>query len=131
MLQHIDLGVAGLAWAVLYGTFGWGVWLSARSNRALRVAGPVTIIAAIAGLFWPPMHRREVLAAGGETLTDTMHLVWTAANGVRTLLVMGLGAAAFGGRFRLYSIVASPKVAGTPGRLTPRSMPDRWLSPLR
>ena len=94
----------GGAWTLLYGGFGWGVWMSARSNRALRVVGAVIIVAAIVGVFWPPMHRREILAAGGGTLTDTLHLVWTAANSAFTLLAMGIGAAAFGRRFRLYSI---------------------------
>src|SRR5581483_809790 len=42
--------------------------------------------------------------AGGGSLTDTLHLVWTAANGVLTLVAIGLTAAAFGGRFRIYAI---------------------------
>jgi hypothetical protein len=28
----------------------------------------------VTGFFWPPMHQREVLAAGGGTRTDTMHI---------------------------------------------------------
>jgi len=94
----------GGVWTLLYGGFGWGVRMSARSNGALRVVGTVIIVAAIAGVFWPPMHQREVLAAGGGTRTDTLHLVWTAANGAFTLLAMGIGAAVCGKRFRLYSI---------------------------
>lgn len=123
----------GIAWTLLYGLFGWGVWLSARSNRALRVVGAVIIVAAIAGLFWPPMHQREVLAAGGGTLTDTLHLVWTAGNGVFTLLAMGMSAAAFGRRFRLYSI-ATMVILLAAGALTsvdaPRvdaNMPTPWM----
>lgn len=123
----------GIAWTALYGVFGWGVWLSARSNRALRVVGAVIIVAAIAGLFWPPMHQREVLAAGGGTLTDTLHLVWTAVNGVFTLLAMGIGAAAFGRRFRLYSI-ATMVILLAAGALTsvdaPRidaNLPTPWM----
>ena len=123
----------GIAWTVLYGVFGWGVWLSARSNRALRWVGAVIIVAAIAGLFWPPMHQREVLAAGGGTLTDTLHLAWTAVNGVFTLLAMGIGAAAFGRRFRLYSI-ATMVILLAAGALTsvdaPRfdaNLPTPWM----
>jgi hypothetical protein len=89
---------------VLYGAFGWGVWKSAGPSRALRVAGAAILVAAVMGLFWPPMHRREALAAGGATLTDTLHIVWTAVNGVLTLVAMGCAAAAFGKRFRRYSI---------------------------
>src|SRR5215203_1953205 len=56
------------------------------------------------GLAWPPMHLREVLAAGGGTLTDTMHIVFAMVTVVLMLLAMGFGAVAFGNRFRLYSI---------------------------
>jgi hypothetical protein len=91
-------------WAVLYAAFGLGVWLTAGPNRALRVVGLVIILSNIVGVFWPPMHQREVLAAGGGTLTDTLHIVWTAMNGVFTLLAMGFGAAALGKPFRNYSI---------------------------
>jgi hypothetical protein len=94
----------GIVWTLLYAAFGWGVWRSAGDNRRLRVVGAVIIAAAFVGLFWPPMHLREVLAAGGETLTDTLHIVWTAMNGLLTLLAMGFGATALGVRFRVYSI---------------------------
>jgi hypothetical protein len=93
-----------VVWALLYAAFGCGVWLSAGRNRNLRVAGAVIVAAAVLGLFWPPMHQREVLAADGRTLTDTLHIVWTAVNGVLTLLAMGFGAAALGKGFRLHSI---------------------------
>lgn len=61
------------------------------------------IVAAALSCFWPPMHQREVLAAGGATLTDTLHLVRTALHGVLTLAAMGFAAAACSRRFRLYS----------------------------
>ena len=93
-----------MLWTALYLAFGWGVWRAARDNRALHVVGGAIIVAAIVGLFWPPMHQRDVLAAGGGTLTDTLHLVWTALNGILTLLAMGFGAAALGKPFRLYTI---------------------------
>lgn len=96
----------GLLWTALYVAFGWGVWQSAGSSRALRVVGVAIIVAGIWGLFWPPMHQREVLAANGGTLTDTLHIVWTAMNGALTLVLMGFGAAALGKRFRRYTIVS-------------------------
>jgi hypothetical protein len=59
------------------------------------------IASGLFGLFWPPMHLR-----GAEvTLTDTLHIAWTMVSALLTLLAMGFAAAAFGKRFRLYSIV--------------------------
>lgn len=112
----------GLLWTALYVAFGWGVWRSAAGSRALRVAGGAIMAAGLFGLFWPPMHQREVLAAGGGTLTDTLHVVWTALNGVLTLLAMGFGAAAFGRRFRLYSLATMLTLLAA-GALTSVSAP--------
>jgi hypothetical protein len=84
--------------------FAWIVWKSAPSNRALRVVGMLLMTQSVLGAFWPPMHQRAVLAAGGGTLTDTLHLVWAMATGVCFMLAMGFGAAALGTRFRVYSI---------------------------
>lgn len=91
-------------WSLLYLAFGWAVWSSAGGKLSLRVTGAMIIVACIFGFGWPPMHQREVLAAGGKTLTDTLHLVWTAVNGVMTLLAMGFSASASGKAFRLYTI---------------------------
>src|SRR6187455_3684620 len=71
----------GAVYAVLMVAFGWIVWKSAPPNRALRVVGALLIADAVVGQFWPPMHQRAVLAAGGATLTDTLHLVWAAITG--------------------------------------------------
>ena len=94
----------GVAYTLLVAAFGWGVWASARQNRPLRVVGGVMVAYGVIGLAWPPMHLREVLAAGGGTLTDTMHIVFAMVTVFLMLLAMGFGAAAFGKRFRLYSI---------------------------
>ena len=91
-------------WTLLYIAFGVGAWLSAGERGVLRAVGGTIVVAGIFGAFWPPMHQREVLAAGGGSLTDTLHIVWTAVNGVLTLLAMGLAATAFTGSFRRYSI---------------------------
>jgi hypothetical protein len=95
----------GLVWSLFYGVFGWAVSSASKSSKALRVAGGSILTAAVLGVFWPPMHLREVLAAHGNTLSDTLHIIWTAANGVLTLIGMGFAAAAFGRAFRIYSIV--------------------------
>lgn len=123
----------GMVWALLYAAFGWGVWRSAGPSRSLRVAGGVIIVAVLFSLFWPPMHRREVLAAGGATLTDTLHIAWTAVNGVLTLLAMGFAAAALGKRSRVYSIatmvilVAAGAVTSLDAPRMQADLPTPWI----
>jgi hypothetical protein len=90
----------GIPYTLLATAFGWGVWVSAGRNRPLRVVGGLTVAYGVIGIFWPPMHMR-----GAEfTLTDTMHIVFAMATVLLMLLSIGFGAAAFGKRFRLYSI---------------------------
>jgi hypothetical protein len=52
------------------------------------------------------MHQREVLAAGGGTLSDTMHVVLGGVKVFLMFLAIGFGATGFGKRFRLYSIAS-------------------------
>ena len=98
----------GTAYTVLLLAFGCGVWVSAGRNRALRVVGGLLTANGLISFAWPfaSMHQREVLAAGGGTLADTMHLVLGGVTVLSYLLALGFGAAAFGKRFRLYSIVS-------------------------
>jgi hypothetical protein len=123
----------GVVWTLLYAAFGLGVWISAGASRVLRVVGGLIIAAALIGLLWPPMHQREVLAAGGGTLTDTLHLAWTMVNGVLTLLAMAFAAVPFARGLRLYS-VATIVVVVAAGMLTsvdaPRieaDLPTPWV----
>jgi hypothetical protein len=94
----------GRVWTLLYVAFGWGVWRAARSKRSLRFVGGALVAAGVFGAFWPPMHQREVLATGGATLTDTLHLVWTMVNGLLTLAAMAVATATLGNGFRRYSL---------------------------
>jgi hypothetical protein len=94
----------GIAYTVLMAAFGLGVVASAGENRALRIAGGAMVAQGIVGVAWPPMHMRETLAAGGATLTDTLHLVFTGVTVCLMLLAMGFGAVAFGARFKRYSL---------------------------
>ena len=93
-------------YTLLMTVFAWGVWKSAGQNRALRIAGALLIAYAALGLLWPfaPMHLREVLAAGGSTISDTMHIALGAVTEIIYLLALGFAAAAFGKKFCLYSI---------------------------
>ena len=94
----------GSVYAALMIAFASTVWKSAPPNRALRAVGGLLMTQSLLGVFWPPMHQRAVLAAGGGTLTDTLHLVWAFATSVLFLFAMVFGAAALGKRFRVYSI---------------------------
>src|SRR6185295_5499354 len=81
-------------------SFGCGVWLSGDQNRPLRIVGGLLIANGVIGIFWPPMHLR-----GAEfTFTDTLHIMFSIVTVVIFMLQIGFGAAAFGKRFRLYSI---------------------------
>jgi hypothetical protein len=90
-------------YAALMCAFAWTVWKSA-PNRALRIVGALLFIQTVFGIFWPPMHQRDVLAAGGGTLTDTLHIVWTIVTSLLFMSAFGFGAAGFGKRFRFYSL---------------------------
>ena len=86
--------------------FGWGVREAAGESSALRITGNLLIIYGLLGLVWPfaPMHLRPALAAGGGSLTDTIHIALGVVTVFLMLLAIGIGASAFGRRFRLYSI---------------------------
>jgi CubicO group peptidase (beta-lactamase class C family) len=96
----------GAVYTVLVTAFGWGVWKSADRNRSLRIVGGLIIAYGSLGILWPfaPMHLREAVAAGGSTLSDTMHVVLSSVTVFLMLLAIGCGAAALGKRFRLYSV---------------------------
>jgi Protein of unknown function (DUF998) len=117
---------AWLGWVYMALTlaFGWGVWKSAGTNRALRVVGVLLLLSGLLGLLWPfaAMHQREVLAAGGGTFGDTLHRILGIATVLLFVVTVGFGAAAFGPRFRFYSI-ATLVVAFAFGMLTGLASP--------
>ncbi len=94
-------------YSLLFTAFGWGVWLSAPGNKALRTVGVLLFSYGLLSLLWPlaPMHQREVLAADGASLSDTMHLILASVTVFFMVLAMAFGAAALGKRFRIYSII--------------------------
>jgi hypothetical protein len=119
----------GMVYTALIAAFGWGIWAWSRGNRPLRVVGALLLACGVIGFFWPPMHLRGV----ETTLTDTLHIVWTAVSGLLTLLAMGFSAAAFGKRFRRYTIATMVLLVGF-GALTttdaPRiqaNLPTPWV----
>jgi CubicO group peptidase (beta-lactamase class C family) len=119
----------GVVYTLLVAAFGWGVWTASRGVGRLRLAGALLVCSGLLGLFWPPMHLR-----GAEfSLTDTLHIVWTAVSLLITLVVMGLAGTAFGRRFRVFTfaIVAIWLVCGTlTGLAGPRvaaNLPTPWI----
>jgi hypothetical membrane protein len=82
--------------------FASGLWRFA-PNRPLRIAGALLLTQVVFAVFWPPMHQRDVLAAGGRTLTDTLHVAWMMVSGILFMASMAFAAAAFGRRFRLWT----------------------------
>lgn len=123
----------GVIYTLLVAAFGVGVWESGQQNRPLRVLGGLLVAGGALGLGWLPMHQRAVLAAGGATLSDTMHIVWSGVTVALMLFEIGLGAAALGRRFRVYSM-ATLVILAVFGILTfqqaPRvaaDLPTPWL----
>jgi hypothetical protein len=98
----------GPIYTLLVTAFGWGVWQSAGRSRLVRTVGAMIMAFGSLGLLWPfaQMHQREVLAAGGATWSDTMHVALGGVSVILMFLAIGFGAAAFGTRFRRYSIAS-------------------------
>lgn len=95
-----------LVYALLAMFSAWGFWIGSADNQPLRTAGIAMFVYAFATLFWPPMHPREILAAGGSGLTDTLHITFTFVAVILMMSVMILAAPAFGKAFRLYTLIS-------------------------
>ncbi len=128
----------GILYTLLVAAFGLGVWQSATSARSLHIAGALLIIYGLIGLGWPlaPMHQRETLAAGGGTISDTMHIVFSMVSVLLMLLIIGFGAVAFGKRFRIYSIATLVilllfgALTGMDGPNISENLPTPWIGVL-
>jgi hypothetical protein len=106
----------GFVYAALLIAFGVGVWVIAGGQRrALRVIGVLLITLAVVGSLPFPMHMR----GDEKTFTDTMHLViYGLIVPPLLMLSMGLGAVAYKGKkrwFSLYSVgtIVTLLVVGT------------------
>jgi len=93
-----------LLYPLLFAAFGWGVLRSSGGSRALRIAGGLIIVYCMMNFYWPPMHRREIIGAGGATLTDTLHITWAIITILFMMLLMGFGAATSGKGFRFFTM---------------------------
>jgi len=116
--------------------FAVGVWAVAGRTRAGRItaAGLVAfaVFGTVTGLFFN-MDRREVLAAGQDTLRSTMHLPGTAVMALCILLAMGFGSRLLGKRFRYYSyatiatVLASGLLVATQVGQLAANQPTPWM----
>jgi Protein of unknown function (DUF998) len=121
----------GIAYTALVIAFGWGVCERGSRNRRLRMVGGLMIAYGIIGFAWPfaPMHPRGTDAP----LTDTIHIVFAIVTSLLMLVAIGLGATAFGQRFRLYSIatmgmlVAFGALTGLDGPKIAANLPTPWV----
>jgi hypothetical protein len=104
---HALLIAVGPVFSLLLIGFGLGIWRSAHGKRSLRIAAALVVAHGAMSFLWMfgPMSQREVLAAGGATSADTMHLVLSAATGLFVAAYVATTAFAFGWVFRLYSVV--------------------------
>jgi hypothetical protein len=125
----------GAVYTVLVMAFGWGIYKSAGRSRAIRIVGILMVAYGSLGLLWPfaSMHQRDVMAAGGATLTDTMHVALAGVTVLLMFVAIMIGATAFGKPFRLYS-VSSIVILVAFGALTfseaPRvqaNLPTPWI----
>jgi hypothetical protein len=98
--------VVAMVYTLLVVAFGWGVHLSAGQSRRLRMVGALIVVYGALGVLWvlAPMHLRPALAAGGSTLSDTLHIVLATVTVVLFLAALGLAATALGRAFRVYSL---------------------------
>ncbi|MFZ5524326.1 MAG: DUF998 domain-containing protein [Pseudomonadota bacterium] len=121
----------GAAYSLFLSAFGCGVWMSARRNRPLRIAGGLMVAYSVISFTWPlaPMDPR-----GAElTLTGTMHIVLAMVAVLSMALAIGFGAAAFGKRSRLYSIAtlvilfAFGVLTGLDGPRVAANLPTPWV----
>jgi hypothetical protein len=134
-LSAIDAPTRGLwvflggFFTVLFTAFGWGVAESAEGSRRLRATGILFVLHGLLDVQWPPMHLR-----GAElTLTDTLHIVWSAAAVLLMVLTMALAANAFGRRFRNFTIamlavlIVFGTLTGLDGPRVAANLPTPWI----
>jgi hypothetical protein len=97
---------------ILMIAFGIGVWRSARGRRALRATGVVLGTFSVTGILWLPfpMTSRDEMVKGTMAVNDVGHIVLTAVTVLFILAQIVFGAAAFGKRFRAYSLVTAATV---------------------
>lgn len=87
--------------------FAFGVLLSAANNKQLKIAGNLLLAYGLLGILWPfaSMHQRVVLATGGGTISDRLHLAVGGLTELLYILALFFTAYAMKKWFRLYSLI--------------------------
>jgi hypothetical protein len=108
------LVVAGIIWPLLMVAFGVGVCRAASVGAAdhpamLRATGGIFVAHGIFSSLWLlfPMSQRQDIVAGTTASNDLGHLVMAAGTVLFIVAELGVGAAAFGWWFRVYSITSA------------------------
>lgn len=99
-------GPLAIVYSILIIYFAWGVWRFGYENKNLRIAGMILFFNGVIGFFWPSMHQRDILAAGGGTLADAMHIAFAAVTVVLMALTMLFAGVALGRMFAAYSFLS-------------------------
>jgi hypothetical protein len=124
--------VLSAIYSALVVAFGIGVWRSAGRKRSLRVIGAALVVYALVSWVWPQFFPEDLTKPVGA-LTNTMHIGITFVTVLSWMLILGFGAAAFGQRFRFYSILTLVMVvlfgalAGSQGPALAAGQPTPWL----
>lgn len=105
-------------YSILLIAFGLGIWRAGH-----RFIGGALILQGVLNPFWPPMHLRPVLAAGGGDLSDQLHIAFTGAWGLISMTVIVVAAVKLGGWFRFYSVLTLATLLGF-GYLTTTEVPN-------
>lgn len=101
--------------------YGVGVWACGARRRSLRAAGAVLIASGATSVAWLPfpMSSRSDIASGKSSSNDVGHLVLTGLTVAEIVALLTSGGAAFGPKFRAYSLASAAVVLGG-GALTSR-----------
>jgi hypothetical membrane protein len=119
-----------LCYGALMLLFGIAVMRAgAGRNRRLCVAGAALIAYAVAGLTGPTLF--EMHPRGTPNVSDMPHIALTGVISTALLLAMGMGAFAFGARFRTYTFatIAVVVVFGALAGFAGRNMATGQLTP--
>jgi hypothetical protein len=105
-VRSLMIALNEIPYTVLVAAFAGGLWTSAGPKRPGHITGAMLIGYALTGMVtgvFFPMKTREALAAGEDTLRNTMHPAGTAVMSLFIVLAMGFGARLLGRRFLYYS----------------------------
>ena len=85
--------------------FAWGLLRVAPEQGPLRRIGWLLLLYGAFGLLWPfaPMHLRESIAAGGATISDTVHITLGILTVLLMIVAIALGTRLWTPAFRRYS----------------------------